>query len=191
MWASFGAESEVISSLSLRMQNATQLSNDYLITLETTGGAIDGYPFRELGLEAHAATDAASGSLLHACGHFVNHPNIGESPNCDVVDFMWREALGDNHEAEISADSLLPSCVNPVANGLWVIDAMTGERHNTDGSSSYSTGAPNSLAEVSSPRPSLAGLALVATRPIEPGEQLLLDYKLQPPYPPWWLEGSL
>lgn len=176
------ASGDIVSSLSLRLDDTTK-NNDYLISLEATGGAIDAYTYQRLGTEA-AFADLP---LLHCCGHLLNHPNAGQHANCDVVDFSWKEVLGDD-KGDLG-ESLRPERVNPIASGLWVIDAVTSQRHYTDGTASAAD-APNTLTAVTSPRPPLAGLAIVATRPIKAGEPLLLDYKLRPPHPPWYTPAA-
>lgn len=183
LWATFGSQdtpTAVISSASLRMEDTTK-NNDYLITLEATGGCLDGFEFR-------ATRGIGEIPLELCCGHLVNHPNAGEEPNCDVVDFTWREVLGDWDD---DGDQLLELSehLNPLAPGLWVIDAVTTQHYHTDGSTS-STNASSSSAGALMPRPVLAGLAIVATKPINHHDQLLLDYKLQPPHPPWYTPAS-
>jgi len=165
----------ILSGLSERLQDKT-MDDSYLLTLIDAGGAIDGFPCKDRGKNDVEEDAFCSLPLSLMCGHLMNHPNPGELANMDVLDFLWHDIFLEQQSdyKEAVAARRIP---NALSSGLWVIDPSNGERHETDGSSVAGS-------------PALAGVGMVTTRDVMPGEELLLDYKLQSPHPPWYTPVS-
>lgn len=95
-----------------------------------------------------------------AVGQLINHPRRGVRPNVDWQEFRWPDAAG-------------PGVANRLHRGLWYMDPATGE----------AVDMPGQASELRVPLP---GIAIVATRTLRPGEELFMNYRFNPPYPPWY-----
>jgi hypothetical protein len=121
-----------------------------------------------------------------ALGHLANHPPAGQRPNVAVVAFLWRdvaEVQDRNQRAE--THQYLHPVPNEMKAGFWFLDPATGD-------------AVNLSPTVPTHAELLCGCALVALDDLEggshdseegssgPGIEIILDYALQPPFPPWY-----
>ena len=152
--------------------------NAYIMNLPHAGGFIDG--------------DALDDALVEACptalGHLVNHPpRGGPASNVHCVDFLWRDCFTWRHgELLIDEGDGDEGCWHPIPNELrsndpWYADTST---HEIVHFPPRASGGPFPFPVTAGS--ALAGAAMVASRRIEVGEELLLDYGLRgPPYPPW------
>ncbi|KAL9188093.1 hypothetical protein ACHAXT_006471 [Thalassiosira profunda] len=147
--------------------------NAYLLNLDC-GGYLDGRALK---------SQYDGGEMLDgnpsACGQLVNH---AFNSNLEVLSFAWNEVLeATDASAKMDGCYALPNELR--ADGSpWYYDANTSDM-------------------MLFPRPEepplsrklLRGAALVLFRPIERGEELLLDYGLKEPYPKWavgWYNAS-
>jgi len=96
----------------------------------------------------------------YAVGQLINHPHCGTRPNVDWQEFRW-------------PDGAMPNPANRLHRGLWYIDPVTSE----------AVDMPDERGALKVPLP---GIAIVATRDLEPGEELFMKYRFNPAYPPWY-----
>lgn len=96
-----------------------------------------------------------------AVGQTINHPPKGVKPNVDWQEFLWSEA-----DQEVAA--------NRLHRGLWYFDPSTSEV----------VDMPSPTGELRVPLP---GVAIVALRDLRVGEELYMNYRFNPPYPPWYV----
>ena len=157
-----------VTDLNILLKTAAENSSAYRITCE--GGGF---------LDAAAATmDAPTNPFLHqptstiASAHRANHSSTGE--NVRPITFEWHNyihfcAAGGAEEARAARQlSDETNKVNPEA--LWYVDAVLGR------GIYYTPGCVR-----------VKGMALVACRDIDEGEELCFDYKIRhSERPPWY-----
>jgi hypothetical protein len=149
----------------IKEENASE-TEVYRINLKTCGGGLD--PGSSKGT-THAELARRMEANPFALGHKMNHPSAGGVPNVDGFDFKWNSNLdGLVLDPQTSVEVEVP---NVFCDGIWYIDPSTGETHLTNPS-----------------KVRLCGMAMVTLRPIEDGEELLLNYDLPStkPYPSWY-----
>ena len=155
--------------------------NAYILNL-ACGGYIDG-----LALNSQYVKHATLDCNPSACGHLVNHDAIRN--NVEVHSFSWEE-LTDGQDTTTSASNTTKGNNNfPLPNELradgspWYFDTSLDKmvafpRHDED----------------PLPQSTLCGAALVLTKPVFEGDELLIDYGLKEPYPKWakdWYHGTI
>lgn len=183
--------------------------NAYVMNLQDCGGYIDGCAL----VDRHGARLEVNPS---ACGHLVNHDSAVS--NTAVVSFHWShvfagiDAVPQNGVAVQDGDaSMEKSMLQLEESNMEESDEFHSPPNELrmDGSPWYFDGVEqrivnfptmmgdsksNSMANHSeegahdAPRQFLCGAALIVTKPIAKGEELLLDYKLRAPYPRWAME---
>lgn len=157
--------------------------NAYILNLSGPGGYIDG-----LALGGGRGGEALDCNPS-ACAHLVNHD--AARSNVEVLSFSWPELLGasrgDSAVAVSNEDEYFRIPNEAREDGTpWYYDAALEEvvsfpkrADGRDAPRSRNSGA--------------CGAAFVLNKPISEGEELLLDYGLSEPYPPWargWYEGA-
>merc|ERR1712129_376946 len=112
------------------------------------------------GFKPHERMDRVNDHSPFAVGQLVNHPSRGTAPNVDWQEFLW-----EDRDEEVR--------VNRLHSGLWYLDPVTME-------------PVNMPAQGSAVRIPVPGIAIVALRDLEPGEELYMNYRFNPPYPAWY-----
>lgn len=116
-------------------------------------------------MDGFRATERVPGLVdrgQQAVGNLINHPPQGTSPNVAWCEFPW---------AKTSCEA---SGINRMHQGVWYVDPPTLEPVLVP-----DPGAVDALAE--------PGVAIVALRAIDGGEELFMDYKLAKPHPEWYV----
>ena len=142
-----------------------------------------------------AREDAANGRCAGwGAGAVANHPPRGVLPNVEAIAVDWKRQDGTTKSSEEETKATTTSTseaddddgdddgrgrwwtVNPVTRAEWYVDRDSG-------SPVY---VPRTL------RHAARGAAFIATRYIEPGEEIYFNYRLNPlaQYPPWYAEVS-
>jgi len=114
------------------------------------------------GFRAGERVGTSGAASPYAVGQLINHPSRGVQPNVDWQEFRW------------DVDEDLPA--NRLHRGLWYIDPATGEPVDMP-----SRPAPDGRSRIPLP-----GVAIVALRDLAVGEELHMNYRINPPYPPWY-----
>ena len=134
----------------------------YILNLQPSGGFLDGEAL-VTGFNERMDTNPS------ACGHLVNHSST--HANVDILNFQWRLVL-ENLGAGKSRTTHFPLPNTMRLDGSpWYFDSQMNEVVR--------------LNETHINLNSLSGAAFYATRNINPGDELLLNYRLQRPYPDW------
>jgi hypothetical protein len=133
--------------------------NEYIMNLQDTGGYVDG-----------SSLEDCNGQRLDtnpsACGHFINHDAC--NANTYFVSFAWDHLLVG---FDLQQDGALPNDVRRDGSP-WYFDGTDQSIHRFEHSDKE-------------PLPSVCGGAIVISKPLDSGDELLLDYGLRKPYPSW------
>ena len=136
--------------------------NAYILNLQQPfGGFIDGDA-----LEVSYRMDENPS----ACGHLINHSS--QHANMDVINFRWDVVLSGMAPGNEHAFYRLPN-VARCDGSAWYFDSLMNKVV-------YFDDVQNSRNESS-----LSGSVIYATRELNPGDELLLNYRLKFPYPKW------
>jgi hypothetical protein len=154
--------------------------NAYILNLQKDGGYIDGCP---LTARQNRRLDANPS----ACGHLINHN--ASSANVEVVSFLWRDIIedvdiGHTEESPSNVSFPLPNVLRDDGTG-WYLDGLDEDIVRFPDSNADS----RDIAKLEYSL--LCGAAIVSKKHISPGDELLLEYGLLPPYPRWaagWYE---
>ena len=126
--------------------------SDYILNL---GGLGKGY------LDGHGVSIEP-----RKCAQIINHPPEGTRPNVDAIEFMWCSIWAETaHEKDENALKKLAMEVNPIHQGPWY----------HDGNFIVNTPGPGDGKAYSMLQ---AGIAMMAKRDLNAGEELFLDYEL-------------
>jgi hypothetical protein len=148
--------------------------NAYVMNLQDCGGYIDGC----------ALTSLYDGRQLDAnpsaCGHLVNH--CYSRPNVELISFVWDDV--DSGRSSASSSSMpLPNCFRG-GGGPWYYDSFEQKIVRFP--------YVKSRLDETNWSHLLCGAALALSKPVEYGDELMLDYGLRAPYPEWafeWYSG--
>lgn len=163
-------------------------ANAYILNLTSCGGYIDGlatqsqyYDDGERRQE-DVGLDGGMDANPSACGQLVNHDADGS--NVEVCSFAWEDLLSKHGDSTTTATDDCYAIPNELrADGTpWYYDMTSDELISFP-----------KRDETPLPRRMLCGAALILTKPIRRGEELLLDYGLREPYPEWakgWYRGT-
>lgn len=163
-----------------QLENVDAVTSAYQIHCNKYGGYID----------------AIDGSLdrvstAFATGHLVNHPPYQVQPNVAPVDFLWDSVLQSVGLSMCSQTREVIERINRIGKGVWFVD-MNRKKELTASSGATDTDEASNINTVmlSADCAPLQGLALVALRDIEEGEELFLDYRYDPRdvhlHPDWY-----
>lgn len=160
--------------------------NAYILNMPQVGGYLDGLA---LSGENTAISQQRSNSNSRrrldenpsACAHKINHSF--SSVNARIVPFFWdgvlKELCKENETAEVDTDCYaLPNVIR------------------NDGSPWYLDGSTNKVWFFNNDSQAccrLCGAAVCATRMLQPGDEVFLDYSLKSPLPLWatnWYEST-
>jgi hypothetical protein len=120
----------------------------YLLNLEG-GGYVDGATHARTLRELHDRGVCAG----WATAALANHPPAGTMPNVEAVRVDWEDAGEETRRAA-------RAIVNPMTTTPWYVDGGTG----------IEVGVPPSYPT--------SGVAFIATRDIDPGEEIFFNYRL-------------
>ncbi|CAB9517602.1 expressed unknown protein [Seminavis robusta] len=143
--------------------------NAYILNLSELGGYMDG-----LALGGHSKNRLDENPV--ACAHMINHSS--QLANAKIEPFYWEDVFREGGEERCDTGHLY---------------GKPNEMRN-DNSPWYFDGLENKLYRFrdSDTQVSLCcGVAVFATQPLQAGQELLLDYKLNHPLPSWaesWYE---
>mmetsp|Transcript_8444 Transcript_8444/g.15389 ORF Transcript_8444/g.15389 Transcript_8444/m.15389 type:complete len:247 (+) Transcript_8444:155-895(+) len=150
--------------------------NAYIMNLNNCGGYIDG-----CALESQYGEYDALDINPSACGHLVNHD--AARSNVEVISFAWDELITKDETMMSTKEDhfALPNELR--ADGFpWYYDTALDKLVSFP-----------SRDQKPPPQKMLCGAALILTKPISHGEELLLDYGLGDPLPSWaegWYNGT-
>jgi len=165
-------------------------ANSYCIHLDNAGGSLDA-----MGVGAGIVGDACDDdddddddddnnnnngnarvtwSNGHMVAHKVNHPPKGYLPNVKAFDFKWIEAFNATNTPYLKEDEQKISQINTFNFGHFWYTSPEGDVVLLEREHALS-GAIQ-----------LAGLVFVSTRPIQKGEEIFFDYKIEPSCWPAW-----
>lgn len=144
--------------------------NAYIMNLREVGGYIDGL-----------ALKSSNGSCSEdknpsACAHKINH---SQNANVVMIPFQW---------ADVTTMVVCRKEYFPLPNSIradhspWFFDGRTNEVQ------TFEVTTENDYKHL------LCGAAICSIRSLQPGEEILLDYGLKPPYPAWasgWYDKTL
>ena len=156
--------------------------NAYIMNLNLScGGYIDGCALDSQIRRGGEKNNDVLDSNPSACGHLINHHSVGN--NVEVHSFAWDDILLDDERYDATttrrADEHFTIPNELRADGSpWYYDATI------DKLVSFPTSSEGG-SQKKIPPPLLCGAALVLTKPVSRGDELLLDYGLSEPYPPW------
>jgi hypothetical protein len=137
-------------------------NNEYIMNLQDKGGYVDG-----------SSLENCNGRRLDtnpsACGHFVNHDAC--NANTYFVSFAWDYLLVGFDLRHGTINTNLFALPNDLRRdgSPWYFDGTIHRFENLD----------------KEPLPSVCGGAIVISKPLDSGDELLLDYGLRKPYPSW------
>eukprot|EP00980_Cylindrotheca_fusiformis_P027836 scaffold22560_cov135-Cylindrotheca_fusiformis.AAC.47 len=129
--------------------------NEYIMNLQIMGGYIDG---ASLVGNNNRRLDANPS----ACGHLVNHDS--STANTCFISFAWDHIFVGSIEAN--------QCELP-------------NETRSDDSPWYFDGHIQRIKRFDNPCASVCGGAIVISKKVDVGDELLLDYRLKKPYPAW------
>lgn len=160
-------------------------NNAYIMNLNSFGGYIDGCALKS---QYNDTNNALLDSNPSACGHLVNHDTLKN--NVKILSFAWDEVLKErsrHDDAEIALENTKENAYYSIPN----------ERR-ADGTPWYYDSTMNKLVSFTKSNQSqkhclyhpmenklVCGAALILTKSVCKGEELLLDYGLNKPYPAW------
>ena len=171
---------EYLASLSPPSNYGTDIElNAYVMNVDS-GGYIDG---AALASQYDVGDSTALDVNPSACGHLVNH-DAAEN-NVEVYSFTWEDIITTTTEEDASTQSEFYSIPNELrADGTpWYYDTVV------DKLVSFECNDEQSFVS----QKMICGVALVLTKPVCQGDELLLDYGLKEPYPFWakdWYNGG-
>jgi len=140
--------------------------NAYVLNLQSSGGYIDG-----CALESQFNKTTKLDTNPSACGHLVNHDAVHY--NTEVFDFCWSDIMGfQNGSGEEDDLYILPNEIR-TDGSPWYYDKIHEDIVRFPKQSIETSGIKSH------------GAALLVTKPLDEGDELLLDYKLSEPYPKW------
>lgn len=170
---------EYLASLSPPSNYGTDIElNAYIMNVDA-GGYIDG-----VALTSQYDGDCTALDVNpSACGHLVNH-DAAEN-NVEVYSFTWEDIFTTTTEEDASTQNEFYSIPNELrADGTpWYYDTVL------DKLVSFECNDEQSFVS----QKMVCGVALVLTKPVSQGDELLLDYGLKEPYPFWakyWYNGG-
>jgi len=108
------------------------------------------------GFQADKRVSGVGDGMPFAVGQYINHPPAGTAPNVAWQEILWEED-----------DDVIPNCLHQ---GLWYIDPLRNESVDMPAKDKFL----------------VPGLAIVALRSLQDGEELYMDYKFSRPHPPWY-----
>lgn len=163
LWSLSSSDGNSVQSLTNIRHSSGR--NEYLIHCQGVGGYIDGnIPFIK--------------EQPFAMAQFINHPPSNSRANVMSFPFLWVDAMFVHNSSVTKITRNMTSHdfskVNRVGSGPWFVDPLSGD---TVYLSPETNTAP------------CAGIAFLATRDIDEGEEILFDYKFDindPNLPSWY-----
>jgi hypothetical protein len=175
-------------------------NNAYVLNLTTeVGGYIDALALNRsarrptCGPQQNECTPLIDGDGLRldsstsACGHLINHYKVGVgdyycTTNVQVVPFWWKDMLLPEEDVDILSHWKLPNVLR-CDNSPWYFDICTDQvvyfpsEEQQDSLHHIVAGAPITSLPIAS--------GVNKNIPLEHGQEIFLDYELQPPFPHW------
>ena len=160
--------------------------NAYIMNLNSCGGYIDGCALKS---QYNDTDNTVLDSNPSACGHLVNHATLKN--NVKILSFAWDEVLKEGSSYDDAETAL--ECNEE--NEYYLIP----NEMRADGTPWYYDSAMNKLVSFTKSSQSqrhlclhhpmknklVCGAALILTKSVCKGEELLLNYGLNKPYPAW------
>ena len=160
--------------------------NAYIMNLNSCGGYIDGCALKS---QYNDTDNTVLDSNPSACGHLVNHATLKN--NVKILSFAWDEVLKEGSSYDDAETAL--ECNKE--NEYYLIP----NEMRADGTPWYYDSAMNKLVSFTKSSQSqrhlclhhpmknklVCGAALILTRSVYEGEELVLNYGLTKPYPAW------
>jgi hypothetical protein len=152
--------------------------NAYILNVTEICGYIDGLALEEkFTLECGEPQTRVLDENPSACAHKINHSS--RFVNTKIKPFYWTDVFEEADEDDKQNIFHIPNSIR------------------SDGAPWYFDGVENRLHHFSSNDTdrcvSLCGVAMVATKNLSDGDELLMNYKLKLPVPPWacdWYDSS-
>eukprot|EP01032_Pedospumella_encystans_P013561 gene13561-15605_t len=150
-----------------------ELAAAYRIHCNSEGGYIDGIEYTPYADKAERDSEVSRINMPYSSAQLINHPARGIQPNVYFHDFNWNRYLAYTKEIDTNFNVVEErkkiEKINKLGEGPWYYDPTSGE-----------------IVPLSENCTSCMGLATIATRDIEPGEEIYLDYKYHKDDQPAW-----
>jgi hypothetical protein len=152
--------------------------NAYILNVTEIGGYIDGLALEnKFTLERGEPKTRVLDENPSACAHKINHSS--RFVNTDIVPFYWTDVFEGADDDDMQNSFHIPNSIR--SDGApWYFDGVDNKLHHF---------ISNDIDRCVS----LCGVVVVSTENLATGDELLLNYKLKLPVPPWacdWYDSS-